>query len=165
MDTTSENFKKLYRMIRDIKFTMLTTVSSDGSIHSRPMLPQDFNKVEFDGTLWFFSQKNSSKNHAIENDQHVNLTFTNQENKNYVSISGRATISEDKDLMKRLWNPVLSNWFSQGLDDPSLSLIGVNVDTAEVWDSPSGEMIQLTGLGEPSMPIPGKKPGEASINQ
>lgn len=165
MDTTSENFKKLYRMIRDVKFTMLTTVSRDGSIHSRPMLPQDFDKVEFNGTLWFFSKKNSLKNYAIENDQHVNLTFTNQEKKHYVSISGRATISEDKDLMKRLWNPVLNNWFSQGLDDPHLSLIGVSVDTAEVWDSPSGDMIQLTGLGGPSMPMGGTKPGELSVNQ
>lgn len=165
MDTTSENFKKLYRMIRDIKFTMLTTVSTDGSIHSRPMLPQDFNKVEFDGTLWFFSKKNSFKNYAIENDQHVNLTFTDQEKKNYVSISGKATISEDKNLMKRLWNPILNNWFSQGLDDPHLSLIGVNVESAEVWDSPSGEMIQLTGLGMANIPMSGTTSGELSAKQ
>lgn len=141
-----QNAETLINLIRDIKFTMFTTVNEDGSIHSRPMGNLTANLKNFDGTLWFFSKKNSIKNHEIENDQHVNLSYASPETQKYVSISGRAFVSDDKDKMKELWNPMLKTWFPDGLDDPEISLIGVNPESAEIWDAPPSAVVHAVGF-------------------
>lgn len=135
---------KLKHMIKDIEFAMLTTVSQDGSLHSRPM--GNLKLKDFSGTLWFFSKKDSFKNHDIETDQHVNLAYSNPKNHQYVSVCGRAFVSTDKEKMKELWNPMLKAWFPEGLNDPQISLIGVNVESAEIWDSPGSAVVQLAGF-------------------
>lgn len=138
-----QNAETLINLIKDIKFTMMTTVGPNGEIHSRPMGTIQTSAKNFDGTLWFFSKKNSTKNHDIQNDQHVNLAYADPENHHYVSIKGRAFVSTDKDRMSKLWNSTLKVWFPEGLNDPDISLIGVKVEDAEVWDSPPGKMVQL----------------------
>lgn len=146
MNNQSPDAVKLASKIKDIKFTMLTTVSQDGSLHSRPMATQKVDVDSFDGTLWFFSKKNSHKNDSIQNDQHVNLAYADPNNQSYISVSGRATISEDKEQMKELWNPLLKAWFPEGLEDPEITLIAVDVENAEIWDSPPSKVVQLAGF-------------------
>lgn len=136
----------LGEMIKDMKFTMMTTIDGDGCMHSRPMATLKFNPKDFDGKLWFFSKENSHKVHAIENDQHVNLAYSNPEKHHYISVSGSAEVVKDKSLMEKLWNPSLKAWFPEGINDPDISLINVKVDTAELWDSPPSKVkSMLTG--------------------
>ena len=35
------NAHKLYELIKDVKIAMMTTVDTDGTLHSRPMYNQD----------------------------------------------------------------------------------------------------------------------------
>jgi general stress protein 26 len=51
--TIEEARAKLGELIKGIRVAQLTTVEDDGSLRSRPMGTQD---IEFDGTLWFFTQ-------------------------------------------------------------------------------------------------------------
>ena len=37
--------------------------------------------------------------------------------------------------MKELWSPVYKAYFPEGLDDPALRLLKVNVHKAEYWES------------------------------
>lgn len=67
----TQHFAKL---IKDIKFAMLSTLDRDGRITSRPMTLQD---IEFDGDLWFFASKTSEFVNHIANNNEVNLTFSN----------------------------------------------------------------------------------------
>jgi general stress protein 26 len=48
----NEDVEKLAKLIKGIKFAMLTTALPDGSLRSRPMATQN---TAFDGTLWFFT--------------------------------------------------------------------------------------------------------------
>ena len=41
---------KLERLMKNIKFAMMTTVDPDGSLFCRPMVCQ---QIPFDGNLWF----------------------------------------------------------------------------------------------------------------
>jgi general stress protein 26 len=136
----------LAEKIKDIKFTMMTTVDNDGSMHSRPMATQDFSKTEFDGTLYFFTKLHSPKVYSIENDQHITLAYANPDKQLYVSVVGRGSITQDKELMERLWNPALKAWFPEGLEDPEIAVIVVKVDSADLWDSPPSKVVQLAGF-------------------
>ncbi|MES2766781.1 MAG: pyridoxamine 5'-phosphate oxidase family protein [Bacteroidota bacterium] len=122
---------------------MLTTVDKDGSLRSRPMSVQE---EKFDGTLWFFTQDNSPKAGEIKREHEVNVSFAKPEDNRYVSVSGKATISHDKEKMKKFWNPAYKAWFPKGLDDPNICLLKINVEKAEYWDSPGSAVIHLIGF-------------------
>lgn len=138
-----DDVQKLAEMIQDIDFAMFTTLDRDGSLRSRPMSTQ---KTEFDGNLWFFTEASSAKADEVEDNQHVNLSYADQDSNRYVSVSGQATLVRDKAKAKELWNPVLKAWFPQGLDDPNLALLRVTVNKAEYWDAPSSKVVQLVGF-------------------
>ncbi len=142
-DKRQEAIKKLNDLINVIDFAMLTTVDTDGVLRSRPMSTQE---AEFDGTLWFFTSDKTHKVEEIERDNRVNASYAEPEDNVYVSVSGTASISKDRAKMEELWNPILKAWFPEGLDDPNICLLRVDVEQAEYWDSPSSTLVQVVGF-------------------
>lgn len=134
---------RLGELIHDIDFAMLTTMDADGSLHSRPMSTQ---KAKFDGDLWFFTDINSAKVYEVDRQQHVNVSYADPSKQKYVSVSGVAQIVRDQAKAKELWNPIYKAWFPDGLEDPNLALMRVEVHKAEYWDSPSSKVVQLVGF-------------------
>jgi general stress protein 26 len=82
----------------------------------------------------------------VEHDHHVNLSYADPAREHYVSVSGRCQLVRDRDKARELWNPLLKAWFPEGLDDPELALLRVQVEKAEYWDTPSSRMVQLVGF-------------------
>ena len=144
----NNDLMRLAEALRDIKFTMFTTVGEDGNLFSRPMATLRLNEKNFDGKIWFFTGINSPKVMSITNDQHVNLAYANPEYQKYISVCGTAKIVTDKNKMRELWTPLMKAWFPEGIDDPNISLICVDVETAELWHSPSSKVVQLVGLAK-----------------
>ncbi|MBA2406018.1 MAG: pyridoxamine 5'-phosphate oxidase family protein [Bdellovibrionales bacterium] len=144
--------QKLADIINDIKFAMLTTNDGQGKMHSRPMatLAYDHNNP-FAGTLWFFTKKDSLKVHDIEEDKEVLLTYSQSTSQKFVVLSGLAAIEKDKFKMVTLWNPELLEWFPKGIDDPELALIKVEVESADIWDSPPGKVEKIVGIAKSLM--------------
>ncbi len=138
------NIKKVATMIRGIKVAMLTTVCADRTLRSRPMAAQE---AEFDGTLWFFSRASSGKSHEIRHDEQVNVSYVAADEHRYVSLTGRASVVQDREKMSELWQPAYRAWFPQGLDNADMALLKVDVDRAESWDMLSSSMISLFDLG------------------
>jgi len=141
---TNDNYKKLHSLISDIQFAMMTTRCSDGSLRSRPMATRKDD--EFDGTLWFFTHDQEPKVHEILENPQVNLSYADPHKNDYVSVTGTATLVKDKAKAKELWNPFYKAWFPEGLDDPHLGLLRVDVEKAEYWDSPNSKVVQLAGF-------------------
>lgn len=138
-----EGVKKLASLIKKTKICMMTTLDDEGRLHSRPMAVQ---QMEFDGDLWFFTGKGTAKAHEIERDSHVNVSFINDDAHEYVSVSGRARLVQDREKAKELWNPFYTTWFPKGLDDPDLTLMKLDIEQAEYWDSPNGAVVYLIGV-------------------
>ena len=132
--------RKLATMIRGIKVAMLTTIGPDGRLKSRPMATQD---AEYDGTLWFFTQSGSEKVGEVLQFPHVNASYVSVEDHRYVSLSGRATVVQDTEKARELWTAAHRTWFPQGLDDPELALLRVDVERAEYWDMLSSAMVEV----------------------
>lgn len=144
-NTFVENVQKLKELIKDIQITMLVTQDEHGHLHSRPMGMQ---QVDFTGELWFFTDKGSDKINHIQRNPYVNLAFSENSKSSYVSASGRAEVVDDKGKMAELWNVFLKAWFPDGLETPGITLIRVDVETAEYWDSPSNKVVQLVGFAK-----------------
>jgi general stress protein 26 len=135
-----DSLRKLQALIEHVQVAMLTTISLDGSLRSRPMVTQD-PKVEFDGALWFFTEASSDKVREIQARAEVNLSYSNGNN-TYVSVSGRAELVRDRHWMEELWSPSVTAWFPEGLDDPDIALLKVTVEKAEYWDTPNSKIVQ-----------------------
>lgn len=142
-ETRAEAVRKLASLIKQVEIAMLTTVASDGQLHSRPMAVQ---QVEFDGDLWFFTPLPSGKTHEIGQDSRVNVAFSSPSSQSYVSVSGTAQVLRDADKAKELWSPAMNAWFPGGLEDPQLGLLKVDVSSAEYWDAPSSTVAHLAGF-------------------
>jgi len=141
-DRRQEAIGKLKELLEGIDFCMLTTIDS-GNLRSRPMSTQ---KLEFDGELWFFTSDNTHKIEEIQKDDRVNVAYSQPNENRYVSVSGRAEMVKDRAKIEELWNPIHKAWFPEGLDDPHLCLLRVDVEQAEYWDAPNSKILQLYGL-------------------
>ena len=136
--------KKLGELIKATKVGMLTTVADEeGTLRSRPMATQ---QVEFDGDLWFLTSVDSAKANDIGKDHRVNISYADASDNRYISVSGTARVLRDEKKIKSLWSPWYKVWFPKGVDDPSIALLRVQVDSAEYWDGPSSKIVQLAGF-------------------
>lgn len=139
----NESIRKLGEMMKGIEFAMLTTIDTDGSLRSRPMATQ---QVEFDGRIYFFTRAGSPKVDEVERAQEVNVSYADPQQHRYVSVSGKAHTSRDREKMKELWSPALKAWFPGGLEDPDIALLSIDVERAEYWDTPSSPVAHLVGF-------------------
>lgn len=137
-----EAIGKLNGLIKDVGIAMLTTIDGD-VLRSRPMQTQQF---DFDGDLWFFTSSATHKAEEIQRENRVNVSYAEPETNTYVSVSGRASIVNDKEKIEELWKPIYEAWFPDGLDDPNLCLLKVSVEQAEYWEASSNAFVQLVGF-------------------
>ena len=140
--TREEMIQKVGDLIKDINMAMLTTEAEDGVLRGRPMATQN---SPFDGTLWFFTSASSGKVSELDWNAEVNLSYAEPAETKYVSISGDGEIVRDRVKMEELWSDIYKAWFPQGLNDPDVCLLKVEVSTVEYWEAKSGKMVQLFG--------------------
>lgn len=142
-DERAESNAKIHELIHDIRVAMLTTVGQDGTLHSRPMMTQE---AEFDGTVWFLTGQDTAKTGEVAAHRSVNVSYAEPADHRYVSLSGLATVVKDRQKEQQLWSPAYRAWFPEGLDDPNLVLLKIDVEAAEYWDAASGKMVALAGF-------------------
>lgn len=145
MTTSALSLADLWKKIEDVKIGMFTTVDTAGELTSRPMTTRE---VDADGILWFFASLHSEVARELTDKPLVNVTFAEPKDGFYSSLSGHATLINDRALYAKLWRPLDKAWFSCGVDDPNLVLIRFDVDVAEYWDSASSRMIQLLKIAK-----------------
>jgi general stress protein 26 len=126
--------QKLYSEIDDIQVAMMTTRRADGHLQSRAMATQ---KRAPGADLWFVTLDDTHKLHDLSDDPHVNLSYYKDRTREWVSVSGIASVSRDRSKIHDLWAPDWKAWFPKGddprhgtKDDPRMVLIGVDVHAA-----------------------------------
>jgi len=148
MNATALSLEDLWKKIDDVKIGMFTTVDENGMLTSRPMTARE---IDVDGVLWFFAALHSEVTHELLDQPLVNVSFAEPKHGFYASLSGHATLIKDRALYMKLWRPLDKAWFSRGIDDPNLTLIRVDVQLAEYWDSTSSRMVQLLKIAKAAM--------------
>ncbi len=109
-----------------------TNIKTGQAFDTRPMSVQE---LDDQGNFWFLSSNDSHKNSEVQADSNVQLLFQGSDYSDFMSIYGTATVSEDKQRIKELWNPMLKTWFTEGVDDPRISVIKVTPNEGYYWDT------------------------------
>lgn len=136
--------EKLGDLIKGIKFAMVTTIDDQGHFYSCPLTTQE---ITFDGDLWFMVGKTSEIYKNVVRDERVNASYSADKG-TYVSVSGNARAVDDREIIERLWNPAFKVWFEQGIDDPNIGLIKIEVKAAEYWEAPRFRVTKLLSFAK-----------------
>ena len=118
-------------MVKDIKYTMMTTRNGENHLHSCPMNTTETSIGAKE--IWFIGHKPSETVDNIKQNPEVNLAYVTQESDKYLSISGSAELVEDEEKLNELWSVMYNAYFEQGKDDPKVQLIKVVPHGAEYW--------------------------------
>ncbi len=130
----------VHDLIEGQRIAMLTTVKEDGTVASRPMTCQ---RVDADCTVWFLAMSESDPAAEMRRHPEVNVAFT--EAGKWVSLAGKASVLQDADTARELWDDFAKAWFQCEPDDPKVGVVRVDADSAEYWDSP-GTVGSLVGM-------------------
>lgn len=103
--------------------------------------PMNVRQVDEAGRLWFLSADDSHKNLELAEDPTVHLFFQGSEHSDFVAITGKARISRDRNKLDELWQPILKTWFTEGKDDPRITVIEVTPTTGYYWDNKHGNLV------------------------
>jgi general stress protein 26 len=112
-----------------ISTCMLTTHDGD-HIRSRPMAA--FVRRDEDA-VYFLGDAHQHKDAEIERNPNVGLAFA--DGRKFVSVTGHASVSQNKAKIKELWSPAAKAWWDSP-DDPNIRLLTVTPDDAEFWEGP-----------------------------
>lgn len=139
--SSPEHKEKIWNLIKPIKIGMLVThESADKGLRARPMaLVQD----SYDGTLYFYTSKSDAKVYEIENDKEVCISFAAPENQTYVSLTGKAKLTQDKELIDRYWNEWVAVWFKNEKNHSDIAMLKVKIERGEHWNTNENKFIQL----------------------
>jgi general stress protein 26 len=130
--------EKLKDLTKDETCFFSTMEKSSETGGTRPMSVQE---IDDNGDLWFLSASDSHKNAAIQADPSVKLFFKGSRHAEFLSLDGRATITTDKAVIHRLWDPILKTWFTEGEDDPRITAIKVTPVDGYYWDNKHGSAV------------------------
>jgi general stress protein 26 len=135
MAETTDETRKVAKLLKGERFAMLTTTDIDGTFFSRPMAMQE---VEFDGDLWFFTDRESAAVAQVRHRPEVNVTVSGSAE--WVSLNGTAVVVEEVEKKRELWNKGVEAWFPDGPDAEHIVLLKVDAHSAEYWDTPGGRV-------------------------
>ena len=155
MSQTESNHATLWKLIKDIRFGMLTHRADSGELHAHPLTTQN-KDIDEQSQLYFFIPKNGELYQRLQRDSQVNVNYADPGKDSYVSLSGNAGFIEDMAKKEALWSPMAQAWFPDGVTDPNLALLSVRIGHAEYWDVKENKMLQLFKMAAAA--VTGKPP-------
>jgi general stress protein 26 len=130
--------KRIWDVIERVGVAMLTTHSADG-LRARPVEPRPERAT---GLIWIVTDLRSAKEHEIEAEHDIGLTFIDKEENAYLSLTARAEVRRDHAKAAEIWKATDTMWW-HGPDDPNVCVLRVTPVTAELWDGPASKAVAV----------------------
>jgi len=127
----SDDTTRVWELMESIGFCMFTSMDGE-ELRSRPMaatVERDENRI------LFLTDAESHKDEEVAARPNVNLAFADAGSHSYVSLTGRATVSNDRKKIREIFNVPAKAWWD-GPEDPTIRLLIVTPHDAQYWDSP-----------------------------
>ena len=123
--------ERVWDLMKKIGFAMLVTHDGD-KLRARPMsayLARDQNMI------YFLTDARRHKDEEIARNPGINLSFADASSQKYVSITGTASVANDRAKIKELFSTTAKAWWDSP-EDPNIRVLKITPDDAEFWDSP-----------------------------
>lgn len=130
--TPEEARDRIWELAEKIDICMFTTWDGERQ-RSRPLSARVKREEH---AVHFLVDVEGHKNAEIEKFPWVSLAWADNSNWKYVVIEGKARLTNDRAKIKDLWGDMDRAWWDDE-NDPSIRLITVTPEDAELWDSPN----------------------------
>lgn len=133
----SEIRERLFKTIRKQRDGMLGLIGSEVQ-HPQPMttLIDDDQETPF----YFLTRDDTDLARAVAAGANDALYVFQEEGELWASILGSLTISTDRAVVDRFWNPVVAAWYPDGKDDPHIRVLTFTPSDAQVWIQTEGPL-------------------------
>ncbi len=130
--STDEAVDTIWDLAKSIDFCMFVTWDGKAQ-RARPLSARPDRDA---GVIRFLTDVSGEKDEQIERFPIVTLAFADIRAHDYVTITGHATVSDDRATIAELWTAADKAWWD-GPDDPSIRLVTVEPGEAELWKGPN----------------------------
>jgi general stress protein 26 len=128
--------KKFWDELDSSPFMMLGLQGVDDSF-TRPMTAQ-----VADGKIWFFADRTEDLVKSLQKSSRAVATYASKGHDLFASIHGTLALDNNREMIERLWNPMIASWFEGGKDDPKLALIRLDAQSADIWQASAGSSLK-----------------------
>jgi general stress protein 26 len=129
--TTAEATDRIWELAKQIDVCMFVTW--DGEYNRARPLSARVHRDE--NAIYFLVNNDSAKNEQLSNYPKVTLAWSDSSHYKYVTVSGPAAVTNDREKIAELWEKTDAAWWANA-NDPEIRLITVKPDEGELWDSP-----------------------------
>lgn len=117
-----------------------TDIKTGQAFPTRPMAAE---KIDDEGNFWFLSSDDSHKNLELQKDPHAQLLFQGSSHSDFLSLYGTVDVSRDQNKIDELWDPMMKTWFTEGKDDPRITVLKFTPTEGYYWDTKHGMAVAL----------------------
>lgn len=138
MTSDADIERKFWDEFKSSPFLMLGIDGERGAA-TQPMTAQ------FEGEaapFWFFTANDHDLVRALDQGDRAIAAYASKGHDLFASIRGRLSIDNELATIDRLWNPVVSQWYEGGKQDPKLVLLRLDVEDAKLWKSDLGGFVR-----------------------
>ena len=130
------------RLISELTYCVAITQGEEGESNARIIQPLP---VRDDWTVDFLTNRRCRKVREIERSGRLTLLYQHDADKSYVTLVGRATIVEDRELKRAIWKPGHDRWNAGGPDNPETVFARLVPDRIELWSAVHGVLPEPQG--------------------
>ncbi len=120
-----------------------TGIQEGMEIKTRPMALQ---QIDEEGNLWFLSASDSHKNHEISQNPAVQLFSRDLHIPIFYRYMEKHLSATIKIKIEQLWKPLLKTWFTEGKEDPRITVIQVTPSNGYYWDNKHGNTMAFAKM-------------------
>jgi general stress protein 26 len=133
MPTPQELEAKFWSALKS-DMTMMLGLDAVEDGHARPMTAQ----VEKErGPIWFFTVKANGIVQQLDHGNRAIATFTSKGHDLFATVHGRLSVDTDLAVVDRFWTRFVAAWYEGGRDDPTLTLLRLDAQQAEILEESS----------------------------
>jgi general stress protein 26 len=140
--TEDQDLQKLTEVMEGMPIGMFTTFGPDGP-RAVPMARQ---QVAPGAEMWFITARDTQHVSALEENPRAVITFSSRDA--WVSLTGTARVVDDQAKLEELWNTFAEAWMPEGPEDPNATLVRVDIERGEYWDTPGGRVASLISFAK-----------------
>ena len=141
--------EEFWEALDDSPFVMLGLQGVDDAM-TRPMTAQVDRRggtgKQDGGRIYFFASRSEDLVRGLARSSKAVAAFASKGHKLFASIHGNLVLDQDRQVIDRLWNPVIASWFKDGKDDPDLALIRFDAASADIWEATPGATLKAAAL-------------------
>jgi general stress protein 26 len=119
-------------IIAKVEACMAITVDRNGDANARVVNPKPLSDA---WTVRFATNRRSRKSQEIEQSGRLTLAYQYDAENAYVTLIGRAVITDDVAAKTANWRPESYRWYPGGPADPNVVYVDFTTERIELWSS------------------------------